>query len=98
MKGDGLQPVLRMYHAVHHRPHVRPPLAAATSCRRDKRLDIGSFVIGQVARISQVIALLRPVLVRPHWRPPTSNPIRVLEQAYNPSRRLGRYQVASAAC
>jgi hypothetical protein len=49
------------------RPHVRPPLAAAASSPRDQRLDIRPFVIGQVARISQVIAIvLRPVLVRPH--------------------------------
>jgi len=60
-----------IHHTVHHRPHVRPPFAAATSGGRDHRLDIGLFVIGQVARISQVIAVvLRPVLVRPHWRPP----------------------------
>ena len=56
-----------IHHAVHHRPHVSPTLAAATSGGRDQRLDMSPFVIGQVARISQVIAVvLRPVLVRPH--------------------------------
>src|ERR1700722_15866391 len=60
-----------IHHAIHDRPHVRPPLAAAAFGGRDKRLDKCPFVIGQVARISQVIAVvLRPVLVRPHWRPP----------------------------
>ena len=59
-----------IHHAIHDRPHVRPPLAAAAFGWRDKRLDICPFVIGQVARISQVIAVvLRPVLVRPRWRP-----------------------------
>jgi hypothetical protein len=62
-----------IHHAIHDRPHVRPPLAAAAFGGRDQRLDIRPFVIGQVARISQVIAaVLRPVLVRPHWRPPES--------------------------
>jgi hypothetical protein len=33
-------------------------------------LDICPFVISQVARISQVIAVvLHPVLVRPQWKP-----------------------------
>jgi hypothetical protein len=55
---------------IHDRPHVRPPLAPAAFGGRDQRLDMRPFVIGQVARISQVIAVvLRPVLVRPHWRP-----------------------------
>jgi hypothetical protein len=48
-----------------------PPFAAATSGGRDQRLDIGPFVIGQVARISQVIAVvLRPVLVVHTGGPP----------------------------
>ena len=38
---------------------------------RDQRLDICPFVISQVARISQVIAVVPPsVLVRPHQLPP----------------------------
>src|SRR5271168_4409642 len=60
-----------IHHAVHDRPHVRPPPTAAAFSGRDQRLDIRPFVISQVARISQVIAVvLRPVLVRPHWKPP----------------------------
>src|SRR5215475_1905464 len=59
-----------VHHAVHDGSHVGPPLTAATSRRRDQRLDICPFVISQVARISQVIAVvLRPILVRPQWRP-----------------------------
>jgi hypothetical protein len=59
-----------VHHAVHNGPHVRPPLTAAAFGGRDQRLDIRPFVIRQVARISQVIAVvLRPVLVRPHRRP-----------------------------
>jgi hypothetical protein len=59
-----------LHHAVHDGPHFRPPLAAAASSGRDQRLDIRPFVISQVARISQVIAVvLRPVRVHPHWRP-----------------------------
>src|ERR1700751_886315 len=59
-----------VHNAVHDGPHVDPPLTAATSRGRDQRLDICPFVISQVARISQVIAVvLRPILVRPQWKP-----------------------------
>ena len=59
-----------VHDAVHDRAHVRSPLAAAAFSGRDQRLDIRPFVIRQVARISQVIAVvLRSVLVRPQWRP-----------------------------
>src|SRR5271168_2514827 len=59
-----------IHHAIHDRPHVRPPLAAAAFGGRDQRLDIRPFVIGQVARISQLIAVvLRSVLVCPQRRP-----------------------------
>src|SRR5450755_4558129 len=59
-----------IHHAVHGGSHVRPPLTAAAFSRRDQRLDICPFVISQVARISQVIAVvLRPVLVRPQCNP-----------------------------
>src|SRR6516164_6608900 len=59
-----------VHHAVHDGPNVDHPLTAAASRGRDQRLDICPFVISQVARISQVIAVvLRPVLVRPHCKP-----------------------------
>jgi len=59
-----------VHHAVHDGPHVRPPLTAAAFSGRDQRLDMGPFVVSQVARISQVIAVvLRPVPVRPQWKP-----------------------------
>src|ERR1700760_1453019 len=68
-----------IHHAVHDRPHVDPPLTAAASRGRDQRLDICPFVISQVARISQVIAVvLRPVLIRPQWKP-------LLESRWAPS-------------
>jgi hypothetical protein len=55
-----------VHHAVHDGPHVDPPLTAAASRGRDQRLDVCPFLISQVARISQVIAVVpRPVLVRP---------------------------------
>ena len=60
-----------IHHAIHDRPHVRPPLAAAAFSGRNQRLDMRPFVISQVARISQVIAVgFRPVLVRPQWEAP----------------------------
>jgi hypothetical protein len=49
-----------IHHAIHDRPHVRPARAAAAFGGRDQRLDIRPFVIGQVARISQVIAATSP--------------------------------------
>src|SRR5580700_6281566 len=55
-----------------------PPACPSAVCRRHAWREGSSarhspFVIGQVARISQVIAVvLRPVLVRPHWRPPSN--------------------------
>src|SRR5262249_43313377 len=67
------------HHAVHDGPHVDPPLTAAASRGRDQRLDMRPFVIRQVARISQVIAVVpRPVLVRPQWKP-------LLESKWAPS-------------
>src|ERR1700729_3295749 len=68
-----------VHHAVHDGSHVRPPLTAAAFSGRDQRLDICPFVISQVARISQVIAVvLRPVLVRPQCMP-------LLESRWAPS-------------
>src|ERR1700721_1796920 len=68
-----------VHHAVHDGPHVDPPLTAAAFSGRDQRLDICPFVISQVARISQVIAVvLRPVLVRPQCMP-------LLESRWAPS-------------
>src|SRR5580692_6100936 len=68
-----------VHHAVHDGPHIDPPLTAAASRGRDQRLDICPFIISQVARISQVIAVvLRPVLVRPQCKP-------LLESRWAPS-------------
>ena len=68
-----------VHHAVHDGPHFGPPLTAPTSGGRNQRLDTCPFVISQVARISQVIAVvLRPVLVRPQCKP-------LLESGWAPS-------------
>jgi hypothetical protein len=59
-----------VHHAVHDGPHIGPPLTAAASGGRDQRPDMRPFVIGQITRISQVIAVVfRPVLV-PMEAPP----------------------------
>jgi hypothetical protein len=56
---------------VYHRAHVGSPLAAAWFRGRNERFDKRLLGIRQVTRVSQVIAIVfRPVLVRPHWRPP----------------------------
>ena len=68
-----------VHHAVHDGPHFGPPLTAPTSGGRNQRLDTCPFVISQVARISQVIAVvLRPVLLRPQCKP-------LLESGWAPS-------------
>src|ERR1700730_5747557 len=68
-----------VHHAVHDCPHFGPPLTAPTFGGRNQRLDTCPFVISQVARISQVIAVvLRPVLVRPQCKP-------LLESGWAPS-------------
>src|SRR6202140_3805216 len=68
-----------VHHAVHDGPHFGPPLTAPTFGGRNQRLDTCPFVISQVARISQVIAVvLRPVLVRPQCKP-------LLESGWAPS-------------
>jgi len=54
---------------VHDRAHVGSPLAAAWFRRRNKRFDKRPLVVRQVARVSQVIAIVfRAVLMRPHRR------------------------------
>jgi|SoimicMinimDraft_4_1059732.scaffolds.fasta_scaffold14566_2 hypothetical protein len=58
-----------VHDAVHDRAHVGSPLAAAAFSGRNQRLDMRPFLIRQVTRISQVIAVvLRSVLVRPQRR------------------------------
>jgi hypothetical protein len=59
-----------LHHAVHDGPHVVRRLPPPRLAGGINRATLRPFVIGQVARISQVIAaILRPVLVRPQWNP-----------------------------
>src|ERR1019366_6281306 len=56
-----------VHQAVHHLPHYYRPLASATLARRDQRFDQPPFVVGQIARISQLAAVITgAVLARPH--------------------------------
>src|SRR5216683_2243140 len=51
-----------VHQAVHHLP-----LATASLARRDQRFNQSPFVVGQIARISQLAAVVTgAVLVRPH--------------------------------
>jgi hypothetical protein len=64
-----------VHHAVHHRAHVGAALAAAGLCGRNERFDMRPFIVGQVARVPQVITIVfRSVLIRPHpWSPPNQS-------------------------
>src|ERR1700747_2543432 len=56
-----------IHHRVHDRPHVGPPLATASVGWRNQWCNIGPLVIGEVARVPQMITIVfRPVLKRPH--------------------------------
>src|SRR5271167_4917496 len=56
-----------VHQAVHHLPHDHCALATASLARRDQRFDQPPFVVGQIARISQLAAVVTgSVLARPH--------------------------------
>src|SRR5216684_14912 len=56
-----------VHQAVHHLPHDHRALATASLARRDQRFDQSPFVVGQIARISQLAAVVTgAVLARPH--------------------------------
>ena len=60
-----------VHDTIHDCAHIRPSLAAAAFSGRYQRLDMRPFLIRQVARISQMVAVvLGSVFVRPHRRPP----------------------------
>src|SRR5467141_2994323 len=91
-----------IHDAVHDRAHVRSPLAAAAFSGRNQRLDMRPFRIRQIARISQVIAVvLRSVLVRPHGAPSSNQrrPHRITSDS-NESRslRTDTYRHADVLC
>ena len=56
-----------VHQAVHHLPHDHRALASTTLARRDQRFHQSPFVVGQIARISQLAAVVTgAVLARPH--------------------------------
>ena len=56
-----------VHQAVHHFPHDHRTLATASLARRDQRFDQPPFVVSQIARISQLAAVITgAVLARPH--------------------------------
>src|SRR5271163_4402856 len=56
-----------VHEAVHHLPHDHRALATASLAPRDQWLDQSPFVVGQIARISQLAAVVTgAVLARPH--------------------------------
>ena len=59
-----------VHHAVDHLADSDAPFAAAGLARRDQRLDMRPFRIGQVARITQFVAVVaRAVVGSPHGAP-----------------------------
>ena len=58
------QPVPRMYKPVDHLAQIDRPLAAAALARRDQRPDQRPFIVGQVARIAQLVAVVARVFQR----------------------------------
>ena len=77
-----------IHHAVDHLAHVDPPLAAAPLGRGDQRLDMRPFLIGQVARIAQLVTVVAgAVLGSPHEAPRERNrhPERITSE-FHPSR------------
>src|SRR5713226_3891032 len=56
-----------VHETVHHLPHDHRALASASLARPDQWCDQSPFVVGQIARISQLAAVVTgAVLVRPH--------------------------------
>ena len=47
-----------IHHAIDHRADTDAPFAATSLGRRNKRLDQRPFLIGQVARIAQLVAVV----------------------------------------
>ena len=68
-----------VHEAVHHLPHDHRALATARLARRDQRFDQSPFVVGQIARISQLAAVVTGAVLLvhigdpPRIRPPLLN-------------------------
>jgi hypothetical protein len=59
-----------IHHAVRHLAHLDAPFAAARLCRRDQRFDMRPFLVGQIARIAQFVAVVAgTVFGSPHPAP-----------------------------
>src|SRR5580693_1169076 len=59
-----------VHEAVYHLPHDHRTLTTASLARRDQRFDQSPFVVGQIARISQLAAVVTgAVYSRPHGDP-----------------------------
>jgi hypothetical protein len=56
-----------VHHAVDHLAHVDPSLAAAPLARRNERLDKRPFLVGEITRIAQPVAVVAgAVFSSPH--------------------------------
>jgi len=65
-----------VHHPVDHLAQVDPPLAATRLAGRKERLDQRPFLVGQIARIAQPVAVVAgAVLGRPHGAPQTNQRI-----------------------
>jgi hypothetical protein len=63
-----------VHHAVDHLAQINAALAAATLARRNQRLDMRPFLIGQVARIAQRVTVVAgAVFGGPHRAPHKKN-------------------------
>jgi len=62
-------------HGVDHFTHVHLTMAAAVLCRRDQRLDVRPFLVGQITWVAQLVPVV-PVTVfdRSHMAPRESVP------------------------
>src|SRR4051812_7227834 len=70
-----------VHQAVDHLAHVHRALVAAALGRRDERRHMAPFLIGQIARIAQLAAVVpRAVLDRPHRDPSTTQADQRLER------------------
>ena len=85
-----------VHHAVDHLADSDAPFAAAGLARRDQRLDMRPFRIGQVARITQFVAVVaRAVVGSPHGAPQEQihHPIHPTHKV--PGRTLRRLRITA---
>ena len=57
----------QVHHAVNHLADIDVPFATAGLARRDQRLDMRPLLIGQIARIAQLVTVVTgAVFISPH--------------------------------